>query len=170
MSPLISMYVRGVTGINRFFFNLVSLLIFLIVLSMLYEVVSRYLFHTPTTWGMELATLLFGPYFLLGGAYLLHLRGHVNLDLLKNKLSKTTQRRLEIFSYLVILAFSVIIFCYSYTPAIESWQYQETSFSAWNPPIWPVKFAIPLSVALLGLQCIAELLCTVLDKDREHAQ
>ena len=50
---------------------------------MLYEVVSRYVFNAPTVWGMELAVLLFGPYFLLGGPYLLHLRGHVALDLMR---------------------------------------------------------------------------------------
>ncbi|WP_245586977.1 TRAP transporter small permease subunit [Pelistega indica] len=72
---------------------------------MIYEVISRYIFNSPTVWGLELATLIFGPYFLLGGAYLLHLKGHVNLDLVKNKLSDKSQKFLDIFAYLVIMSF-----------------------------------------------------------------
>jgi len=157
----VSVYIVGVTRINKFFFNIASLLIFVIVFSMLYEVVSRYVFHSPTTWGMELATLLFGPYFLLGGAYLLHMRGHVSLDLLQNKLSVKNQRLLDLFSFLIIIVFSIIMFSYSFAPAIEAWNYKETSFSAWNPPVWPVKFAIPISVLLLGLQSFAEMLAVL---------
>jgi TRAP-type mannitol/chloroaromatic compound transport system permease small subunit len=33
----------------------------------------------------------------------------------------------------------------------------ETSFSAWNPPVWPIKAAIPVGTALLLLQGIAKL-------------
>ncbi len=166
MPSFVSAFILGITRINKFFFNIASLLIFVIVFSMLYEVVSRYVFNAPTTWGMELATLLFGPYFLLGGAYLLHMRGHVNLDLLKNKLSQRNQRLLGLFAYVIIIVFSVILFSYSFSPAMQAWEYKETSFSAWNPPVWPVKFAIPISVLLLGLQSFAEML-TVLYKEQD---
>ena len=167
MPSFVSAYILGITRINKFFFNIASLLIFVIVFSMLYEVVSRYVFDAPTIWGMELATLLFGPYFLLGGAYLLHIRGHVNLDLLKNKLSPANQRLLDLFGYVIIIVFSIIMFSYSFSPAMQAWDYKETSFSAWNPPIWPVKFAIPISVLLLGLQGFAEML-TVLYKAQDR--
>ncbi|MGX9934624.1 TRAP transporter small permease subunit [Advenella kashmirensis] len=167
MPAFVSVYILGITRINKFFFNIASVLIFLIVFSMLYEVISRYVFHAPTTWGMELATLLFGPYFLLGGAYLLHMRGHVSLDLLQKKLSAKNQRLLDLFSYVIIIVFSIIMFSYSFSPAMQAWEYKETSFSAWNPPIWPIKFAIPISVVLLGLQSVAEML-TVLYSEQDH--
>lgn len=164
MPSFVTTYALIITRISRFFFNIASLIIFLIVFSMLYEVISRYVFHAPTTWGMELATLLFGPYFLLGGAYLLHLRAHVNLDIIKNRLSDSQQRMLDIFSFVIIIIFSIIMLSYSLAPAIEAWEYKETSFSAWNPPIWPVKFAIPISVLLLGLQSLAEMLLVLFGK------
>jgi len=167
MPAFVSVYILGITRINKFFFNIASVLIFLIVFSMLYEVISRYVFHAPTTWGMELATLLFGPYFLLGGAYLLHMRGHVSLDLLQKKLSAKNQRLLDLFSYVIIIVFSIIMFSYSFSHAMQAWEYKETSFSAWNPPIWPIKFAIPISVVLLGLQSVAEML-TVLYSEQDH--
>ncbi|MBU4611557.1 TRAP transporter small permease subunit [Achromobacter sp. GG226] len=158
MPSLIGWYVRAITRVNRLMFNAVALLVAVIVPVMLYEVVSRYVFGRPTVWGMELATLLFGPYFLLGGPYLLHLGGHVNLDLLHRKLPAAWRRGLDLFNQLVIIAFCVILLYFAAPLAIQAWEFRETSYSAWNPPVWPVKFTIPLAVTLLGLQSIAEFL------------
>ena len=39
-----------------------------------------------------------------------------------------------------------------------SFQQSEGTGTPWNPPIWPVKFAIPVAALLLLLQGIANLL------------
>lgn len=158
MVQAIGLYAGFVTRLNRLLFYIAAALMGIVVPVMLYEVVSRYVFDAPTTWGMELATLLFGPYFLLGGPYLLHLRGHVNLDLVHRRLPPRWQRRADLFSHVVIMTFCAILLHASLPLALQAWEYGETSFSAWNPPIWPYKFAVPASVALLGLQSLAEFL------------
>ena len=71
---------RSVTALNRLLFTAAKWLVYVIVLLMLWEVLSRYLLAAPTSWAPELATLIFGPFFLLGGPYLLHLGGHVAVD------------------------------------------------------------------------------------------
>lgn len=123
---------------------------------MLYEVIARYLFNAPTVWGMELAVLLFGPYFLLGGPYLLHLKGHVALDLVRQRLNPAWQRRMDLVNYPMIVLFCSILLYFSIPSAWSSWNYKETSFSAWNPPIWPVKVAVPLALGLMMLQAMVE--------------
>ena len=40
-------------------------------------------------------------------------------------------------------------------PTVSSW---EPTYSAWNPPVWPVKLAIPVGTGLLALQGLAKLL------------
>lgn len=151
-------YVGLVTRINRVLFLAVTGLMLIIVPVMLYEVAARYFFGAPTVWGMELATMLFGPYFLLGGPYLLHLRGHVNLDLVRRRLSPERIRQLDLFNHVIIMAFCVILATYSLPLALQSLAFHETSFSAWNPPVWPLKFAVPVAVILLGAQSLAEFL------------
>ncbi|WP_028354664.1 TRAP transporter small permease subunit [Bordetella petrii] len=158
MPLAIRWYVTLVTGINRALFLAATGLMLIVVPVMLYEVVSRYVFGAPTVWGMELATMLFGPYFLLGGPYLLHLRGHVNLDLVRRRLDPRRIRLLDLFNHLVIMAFCAILASYSLPLAMQSLAFGETSFSAWNPPVWPVKFTVPLAVTLLGAQSLAEFL------------
>jgi TRAP-type mannitol/chloroaromatic compound transport system permease small subunit len=156
MPGWLSAVVSAITAINRRLFQATVWLMAVVVPVMLYEVVARYVFNAPTVWGMELAVLLFGPYFLFGGPYLLHLKGHVALDLVRQRLNPTWTRRMDLVNYPVIVVFCAILLYFSAPPAWNAWTYRETSFSAWNPPIWPFKAAVPLALALMLLQALAE--------------
>ncbi|HLV29399.1 MAG TPA: TRAP transporter small permease subunit [Burkholderiaceae bacterium] len=157
MPKVIRLYIHAITTLNRYLFIAAAALMAVIVPVMMYEVISRYVFNAPTVWGMELAVLLFGPYFLLGGPYLLHLGGHVSLDLFHRRLQPRTRRIMDAFHLIVIITFCVILLYFAWPLAMQAFEFRETSFSAWNPPVWPYKFAVPVAVVLLALQSIAEL-------------
>ncbi|MFN4309931.1 MAG: TRAP transporter small permease subunit [Ferrovibrio sp.] len=158
MPPVIAGFVGAVTAVNLAAFYLAISLVYLIVPIMLIDVVMRYAFNAPTVWGMELAVLLFGPYFLLAGPYVLHQKGHVAMDLLRQRLSLRADRLVELVNLPIIVAFCAILLWFSVPAAIDSFNYGETSFSAWNPPIWWTKAAVPLSLVLMLLQALAEFL------------
>lgn len=63
MPHWLSVSTAAITTINRALFKAAVWIMAVVVPVMLYEVIARYLFNAPTTWGMELAVLLFGPYF-----------------------------------------------------------------------------------------------------------
>lgn len=150
-----------ITKLNRRIFLATVWLMAIVVPVMLYEVVARYVFNAPTEWGMELAVLLFGPYFLLGGPYLLHLKGHVTLDLARQRMSAAWQRRLDLLNYPVIVMFCAILLYFSVPSALSAFSYRETSFSSWNPPIWPFKATVPLALVLMLLQAVVEFFVTL---------
>ncbi|KEQ03264.1 TRAP transporter small permease subunit [Pseudorhizobium marinum] len=154
---------EAVTALNRSIFLMASLLMFVIVPVMLFAVVSRYVFNSPSSWAMELATLVFGPYFLLAGPHLLHERGHVSLDLVQHAVGPKVRRILEIINYPIIIAFCVILLFYAVPFARQALEYGETSYSSWNPPIWPIKLFVPLALVLLGLQATVEWLRLIFD-------
>ncbi len=156
MPVWLSVSTSAITTLNRWIFRVTVWLMAVVVPVMLYEVVARYLFNAPTVWGMELAVLIFGPYFLLGGPHLLHLKGHVTLDVARQRMSAQWQRRMDLLNFPVIIVFCGILLYFSVPAAWSSWSYRETSFSAWNPPIWPTKVAVPLALALMLLQALAE--------------
>lgn len=158
MPPVIAGFVGVVTAVNRAAFYFAILLIYLIAPVMLIDVVMRYAFNAPTVWGMELAVLLFGPYFLLAGPYVLHQKGHVAMDLVRQRLNLQADRLVELVNLPIIIAFCAILIWFSAPAAIDSFNYGETSFSAWNPPIWWTKAAVPLSLVLMLLQALAEFL------------
>ncbi|MEX0759192.1 MAG: TRAP transporter small permease [Tistlia sp.] len=156
-------FVRAITGLNRLAFLASAALLYAIAPAMLIDVVCRYLFDSPTVWASELALLLFGPMFLLSGPYVLHLKGHVAMDVVRRALPARVERLVELLNFPVIAAFCVILLWYATPLAFESWQYRETSFSAWNPQIWWTKAAVPLALFLLLLQTVAEFLRTLIE-------
>ncbi len=150
-------YCRTITRVNRWLAIAASSLVFIMVAVISYEVVARYFFNAPTVWALELSTLLLGPYFLLAGPYFLHTAGHVNVDILYSKFSPRLAAIADTGIYAVIVLISCILVYQSIPIAQNSIDSGETSFSSWNPAVWPVKTLIPVSFSLLLLQSIAEL-------------
>lgn len=169
MPSPVATFAAAVTSVNKAAFAIAVMIIFTIVPIMLIEVTMRYLFNMPTVWGMELATLLFGPYFLLGGPYVLHLRVHVSMDLLYQRLSARSRRMVDLVNLPIIVAFCLILLWYTLPITVESFMYGETSFSAWNPPIWWTKAAVPIALFLLLAQALAEFLTILTGEVEETA-
>ncbi|SMF25511.1 TRAP-type mannitol/chloroaromatic compound transport system, small permease component [Tistlia consotensis] len=157
------LFVRAITGLNRLFFLLSAGLLYAMAPLLLIDVVCRYLFDSPTVWASEMALLLFGPMFLLAGPYVLHLKGHVAMDVVRRLLPARAERLVELLNFPVIAAFCLILLWYAGPLALESWQYGETSFSAWNPQIWWTKATVPLALLLLLLQTVAEFVRTLIE-------
>ncbi|WP_375698406.1 TRAP transporter small permease subunit [Pseudophaeobacter sp. TrK17] len=147
---------RRITALNRGLFACAKWLIYAIVLLMLWEVLSRYVLSSPTSWAPELATLIFGPFFLLGGPYLLHLGGHVAVDVASAKATGRLAVGLKLVGLVLAAVFGAILLWFSVPLVMQSFSYGETSYSAWNPIIWPAKAFLPLSAVLLMLQALAE--------------
>lgn len=124
----------------------------------LYEVVARTVFGAPTSWANETTIYLSAMAYLLVGGYALLHRRHVRIDVIYQLLSPRTRVRLDAFTFLFFLAYVLTLIWAGGSIAWGSFQIGETTSTPWNPPIWPVKFAIPLAGVLLLLQGIANLL------------
>ncbi|WP_165856425.1 TRAP transporter small permease subunit [Marinobacter sp. JSM 1782161] len=151
-------FMNGVTRLNDFIGRWLSLLVFAMFIFLLLEVGFRYLLNSPTVWTNELTQMLFGVYAVMSGGYIMAHRGHVNVDLLYSHLGPRVQAGLDIFTSTMFFAFTLALFYFGYEMASESVASLETTYSAWNPPIWPVKVAIPLGTGLLILQGVVKLL------------
>ncbi|MFN7003797.1 MAG: TRAP transporter small permease subunit, partial [Roseinatronobacter sp.] len=73
---------RTITRTNLWIGRNAAWLIFPLFAALLADVIARYLIGRPTTWTAELAVLIFGVYAIVGGGYLLAVRGHVNVDII----------------------------------------------------------------------------------------
>src|SRR5680860_656862 len=154
---IINGYCKTITQINRWMAIAASSLVFIMVAVISSAVVARYFFDAPTVCALERSSPLLGPYFLLAGPYFLHTAGHVNVDILYSKLSPRMAAIADTGIYTVIVLISCVLIYQSIPIAQNSFDSGETSFSSWNPAIWPVKTLIPLAFSLLLLQSVAEL-------------
>jgi len=154
----INAFTAGVTRLNDAVGRAVALIIFAMFIFLLLEVGFRYLLNAPTVWTNELTQMLFGVYAVMSGAYVLAHDGHVNVDLIHSNLAPRKRAGLDIVTSVVLFIFTLTLLWFGIEMAWNSISDWETSYSAWNPPIWPVKLAIPVGTALLVLQGLAKLL------------
>lgn len=153
-----SAFVNGITRLNDFIGRWISYLVYGMFALLILEVFFRYLLRGPTVWTNELSQMLFGLYTIMAGGYIMAHREHVNVDLLYSTLPRRTQAWVDVFTSIMFFVFTLALLYFGSSMAWESMENMETSFSAWNPPVWPIKLAIPLGTALLLLQGVAKLL------------
>lgn len=137
--------------------KMVSYVILAVMAIIVWDVTARYVFRSPLLWGSETSNILFGIYFLTGGAYTMRRRAHVNVDIVVSRLSPGIRGRLEIVTFVVVSFFAVIMLWQSSVMAWDAITVWEKSASAWGAPIYLVKPFIPIGVFLLLLQAAANL-------------
>jgi TRAP-type mannitol/chloroaromatic compound transport system permease small subunit len=147
---------KAIDAFNRWVAKIVSWAVILIIGATVYEVVMRYVFGSPTQWVFEFNYLIHGPYFMLIGAYVLAIGGHVNVDIIYGRLSKRGQAVIDCLTAPLFFFFIIMMFYYGGQFALKSLAVRETLSSAWAPPIYPVKMAIPVAAAMVILQGAAQ--------------
>lgn len=138
--------------------RLCGLLILCIVALIVREVIGRTLLESPTVWGDESLTYIAGFAYVLGGSYAMLNRGHVSVDLIYSRLRSRGKRICDLISFALFSIYCFALMYYGLEFATLAYAQGETSGTLWNPPIWPLKFAIPIGALLLYLQGLANLL------------
>jgi len=151
-------YCDLVDRVNSWIGRFWALAIFAVTLAVLYEVVSRGAFGRATLWSNETTIYLSAIAYLIGGGYALAHRRHVRIDLIYERLSPRARAILDLFTFVFFLLYAGALIWVGTTMGWTSFQQGEGTGTPWNPPIWPVKLAIPIAAALLLLQGIANLL------------
>lgn len=145
--------------------ELFSLLFIFTVIISFYEVLSRYVFNSPTIWVHETASFIGGSLFVIGGAYALATDKHVRVVLIYDAVSQKTKHYLNIFHHLAGMLFSGLLVYAAYQMVANSWFTPwgelrlETSGTAWNPPFPALlKGLILFTVCLMFIQFVLHLI------------
>ncbi len=136
-----------------------SLLILPLTIVVLFEVVMRYAFDSPTIWGFEATTFIYGIHFMLGLAYTDVTDGNVKVDIFSSRATSRNQAILTLFSNLII--FIPVFACmtiWAWIYAITSTLQQELNSTSWAPPIWPIKIIMAIAFSFLFIQGISTVL------------
>ena len=158
MEPLADRFCDAVDRLNFWMGRFWALAIFVVTFAVLYEVVARTAFGQPTLWSNETTVYVSAVAYLIGGGYALLYRRHVRIDLVYDRLSPRTRARLDVVTFVFFLIYVGGLVWVGTTMGWTSFTQSEGTGTPWNPPIWPVKLAIPIAGALLLLQGIANLL------------
>ena len=80
-----------------------KLAIVVLVLSMLYEVIARYVFNSSTIWAFDISYMATGVAFMLGVAWTAQIDGHIKVDVLSSLLPNKIYRLIIGVVYTVVL-------------------------------------------------------------------
>lgn len=156
MIKKIEKIVKGIDLLSVNAGKIFSLLIIPIIIIEAGESILRYVFGRPSDWSWELAAMLFGALFMMGGAWVMQENNHVRTDVVYNELSRKWKAYFDLFFFgTVFFAFAGLMVWKMGANAIYSIGIREGTFSRWTPPLYPLKVSFAISFILLLLQGLA---------------
>ncbi len=123
---------------------------------LVYEVVARYFFGAATTWAHGISQRLFAVYYVIGAAYVLRHKAHINMDVVYNLFPVRTRAILDLFTSPLFFAVAWVVLWYGADFAWGSLKILETCTTPFHAPLYPVKLMVPVAGFLLLLQGLAK--------------
>ena len=141
--------------LDKFLRGMLVLLMAAMVFAVTWQVVSRYLFASPSSWTEEVARFLLIWIGTLGAAYAFRTNMHIGLDLLPKKLTGTAARNLHWFTLSVIIVFAAAVLVIGGSSLVYlTWDLRQYS-AVLGLPISFVYSVIPLTGILIVIYSVA---------------
>lgn len=155
MNTAIRTYVRWVDKVNRIIGRFAMYFVLVMMVGFLYSAIVRSVFNIHINWLMEAAQFLLSAYYLLGGGYSMQLDSHVRMDLFYSRWSPKMRATVDAFTIWLVIIFLVILLM----GGISSTEYaivnDQRNYTAWAPPMAPIKFIMTFGIFMMLLQTIA---------------
>jgi len=151
---------KSIDAFTEYVARLTALVLVLLTLLIVFDALSRYLFHSGSIALQELEWHLFDVVILLGISYALKEGAHVRVDIFYAGFKPRTKAMVDIFSHLfLILPFSILIIYMGYDFVIQSYIQNEGSCDPGGLPYrFIVKGLMLVSFGLLLLQSFSEII------------
>lgn len=138
--------------------RVVIVLMATLVVDVLWQVASRYLLHSPSSYTDELARYLMIWVALLGAAYMTGQRGHLAIDLLPSQLPPPARRYLQMFIDSLVLLFALCVMVIGGGRLVYITLTLEQISPALQVPLGYVYLVIPASGVLIMLYSLLNIL------------
>lgn len=136
---------RTSLNIGKFF----SFSIYIVMVIIVLELLLRWIFNAPTEWAHEASSMLYGVYFILGGAYTLIKREHVRMDIVYARLTFRGKAIADISTFVLFAIYSAILIWFGGKTAWHSLLINEHSQTVWGPPLYPTKIILVIGALLI---------------------
>ena len=85
-----------------------------------FEVISRYVFNSPTNWAHESMYLMFGMQYLIAGAYAILTESHVRVDIIYAPMPRKKKAWTDLATSIFFFIFAGVLFWTSWTFAMDA--------------------------------------------------
>jgi len=130
----------------------------LLVASMIYEVVARYIFGAPTLWAFDLSYMSTGVLFILGAGQALRDGAHIRIDFLSSRFPARIRNLIDGIAFVFLL--TPLLGALAWVGVRRAWTAFVTgeveTVSPWAPLMWPFYSLLALGLVALALQIAVE--------------
>jgi TRAP-type mannitol/chloroaromatic compound transport system permease small subunit len=157
----VSVLRRLVTGIDAMSMKVghaVKYLVPVLVLVLTFEVISRYVFNSPTNWVLETSMMIFGSIGALCWGYTLKIGGHVRVDVFYTLLPRWWKTFIDVaLTLLFLFPFQLILIKTGIKWSLFALKTGEKMVeSNWLPPTAPFRIVLTIGFILFFIQAISE--------------
>jgi len=130
----------------------ISFFLIIIMLTTLFEIISRYFFNSPTIWVWGVNKQIFALIIFLGGGYHLLHRQVIVADILYERFSEKGKRIADVISFIIFLLFYGVLLWKGTNMAYRSIMQREYSQDFFSLPLFPIKTFLPIGTFLIIIQ------------------
>lgn len=153
----VTLILQGIDRISDWEGKIFSFLIVVATIQVCFELILRYAFNAPTTWGLEVTLYLCSTTYVMSGAYAERYNAHIKVDLFYNRWSPRTRAFFDLIVTDSLLMFFCIVLLWQ--SAVWFWEAVSqglTSGTIWDPPIWPMRLVIMVGAIFLSLAALGK--------------
>ncbi|CAH0525071.1 TRAP transporter small permease [Vibrio hippocampi] len=145
-----------VVFITKVLEKLLIFLMWIMVAAVVWQVFTRFVINSPSTFTDELSRYLMQWVGILGGAYVYALKRHLAIEVLVTKLSPKRQHILSIIISVIVFIFSVIVLVYGGMNVVQTTlKFNQVSpslvFFGSNLPMGYVYLSAPISGIIIAI-------------------
>ncbi|MEZ9708302.1 TRAP transporter small permease [Vibrio breoganii] len=159
-------FFKGVDVATKILEKLLVFIMWAMVFTVVWQVFTRFVINSPSTFTDELSRYLLIWIGILGGAYVFALRKHLAIEILATRLSSKNQKKMSVFINLLVMTFSGIVFVYG------GWNVVNTtlgfnqispslSLLGHNLPMGYVYMVAPISGVFIVVCALADIIKTI---------
>ncbi len=158
MKTFLSRYDTVVGALTRGAGVIAGGLVMAVCFMIVYEIVARGIFHSPTEWVTEISTYCIVVSGFLGMGATWAGKKHIRVDILTVHLAPRVQCFLEIVTSIFVLCFCYLFVTESWGMAMLSLAYDNCAPTTLSTPLWIPQISMPIGMGIMALQVIGTIL------------
>lgn len=149
----LSLLIEKISGI---FLAIIAILVFA-------SAIGRYAFSSPVPDAFDVSRLMMGVAVMWGFASVGYRGSHIKVDLFVEMLPASVRRWIDIFAWLLLLAFTILL-VWKLLDRVESTFHSGEATFDLRLPVWPFMVVIWLGVAASVLTILVRIILLFIDK------
>lgn len=120
-----------------------------------WAVFTNLVLKSPAIWVMEMAQFSMAAYYLLGGGYTLQQEAHVRMDVLYERFSPRLKAIMDLGTAFILIFYLGVLVWGGVSSTAYAFEFNQKNFTAWRPPLAPIKTIMTIGMALMLAQAIS---------------